>query len=79
MNTEPKHGESRGHHFVTASGAVVHVRDVRCVESVCERYCSACKAWVETRGIVGVFQFMAMHDDAGHRSKVAPSEASLPA
>jgi hypothetical protein len=78
MDTQPRHGDSRNHHFETENGQRVHVRDLNCVQSVCERYCRGCRTWVETKGILGQFQFMAVHDEHA-TSPVQAEPGAVPA
>lgn len=62
---QPRHGESREHHFEDERGNHVHVFAVAAVQSVCETYCAGCNEWLKTEGVVGQLRFMAEHGDHG--------------
>ncbi len=62
---EPKHGETRDHHYEDDAGKRVHVFGSAAVQSVCERYCAGCKKWVTAEGVVGNLRFMAEHGEHG--------------
>lgn len=73
MQEEPKHGEERNRRTVTLNGKSVEYRTpdgqvayqgpvVSTTFTVAERYCARCKAWIETKGILGRLFFMTEHD-----------------
>lgn len=55
---ETAHGSTRGHHMerrrLTAAATVT--------ESVSQRFCAHCGAWVDVRGVTGALAFMSHHD-----------------
>lgn len=57
---EPKHGQIKHHGYKTTfseTGFSAHT------VSVVETYCSHCKEWVRTDGVLGPLTFMARHRD----------------
>jgi hypothetical protein len=70
----PKHGEVRHHGLRRVDGKETTYEDKQgrlvyrgptlpVVESVTETYCTHCKTWVQTNGIMGPLKYMAEHRD----------------
>lgn len=57
-----EHGHSRGHHYQDDDGnRYSSPFGAAAIVSVCERWCSTCRKWVEVRGVTGELRFMAEH------------------
>lgn len=63
MDSTPKHGAIRDHHYVNATGARVHPLNPSMTQSVRERYCAGCKGWIRVEGVTGEFRYMADHKE----------------
>lgn len=74
---EHRHREERKRRFETRVGDLVtyempggsvSMPSGSVTESVCERWCARCGAWIEVRGVLGALAFEFEHRHEGERS-----------